>query len=312
MNKRKVFIIIIFVLTSFVFSKEPGGGEFPESIVLKGKYLGQNKPGLIPEIFAPGVVSTEKNELNALFSPDGKEFYFCISSAPYQYRIMVMKRENNRWTLPRKVSFSKRYSHVDPFYSFDGERLYFVANRPLKKGGETKDFDIWFVEKSGPDWGKPVNLGAPVNTGGDEFYVSISKKGALYLSANYEGSEGSFDIYVSLPEGGKYTKPKNLGPAVNSKFYDHDPFISPDGSFLLFTSVGRPDGYGSGDIYVSFRDGIGAWTKAKNMGRKINSYSYEYCPTLSPDGKFLFFTSKGDIYWVSSKIIRQVFLDRLK
>jgi hypothetical protein len=64
---------------------------------------------------------------------------------------------------------------------------------------------------------------------------------------------------------------------------------------------------GKGDLYISFKKGDGSWTTLKNMGKRINSEYTDYCPMLSPDGKYFFFTSTrtghGDIYWVSVKII---------
>jgi Tol biopolymer transport system component len=76
---------------------------------------------------------------------------------------------------------------------------------------------------------------------------------------------------------------------------------------MIVNSSGRPDDLGNSDLYISFKKEDGSWTKLKNMGNKINSPETDYCPMLSPDGKYFFFTSKrsgnGDIYWVDAKII---------
>ena len=68
----------------------------------------------------------------------------------------------------------------------------------------------------------------------------------------------------------------------------------------------RPDGYGKGDLYISFKDANGQWTKSKTMGNTINTKGYEFCPFVTADGKYLFFSRDGDIYWVDAKIINQV------
>jgi Tol biopolymer transport system component len=79
---------------------------------------------------------------------------------------------------------------------------------------------------------------------------------------------------------------------------------------LIVNSNGRPDDLGRGDLYISFKKKDSSWTPLKNMGKEINSEYTDYCPMLSPDGKYLFFTStrtgNGDIYWVDAKIIEDL------
>ena len=83
--------------------------------------------------------------------------------------------------------------------------------------------------------------------------------------------------------------------------------IAPDESFIIVNSVGRPDAIGGGDLYISFIQINGTWSKLKNMWSVINTTGHDYCPMLSPDGKYFFYTStiagSEDIYWVDSKII---------
>ena len=98
----------------------------------------------------------------------------------------------------------------------------------------------------------------------------------------------------------KYTKPEKLGDPINTEYVEKVTLISPDESFLIVCVDGRSDGYGGGDLNISFRKSDGSWSKTKNMGKTINSEATEYCPMLSPNGKYFFFTSKktgnGDIY----------------
>jgi hypothetical protein len=82
---------------------------------------------------------------------------------------------------------------------------------------------------------------------------------------------------------------------------EHDPMISPDEQFLIFTSVDRRDSYGEGDLYYSQRNGEGAWSSAKNMGSKFNTASYEYCSFLTPDNKYLFYSTNYDVKWIDTK-----------
>jgi hypothetical protein len=65
----------------------------------------------------------------------------------------------------------------------------------------------------------------------------------------------------------------------------------------------RPDGNGKGDLLISFKDAKGECETAKNMGKAINSQGYEFCPFVTADAKYLFFSRDGDIYWVDAKVI---------
>ncbi|MCX6556248.1 MAG: ankyrin repeat domain-containing protein [Candidatus Aminicenantes bacterium] len=280
--------------------------DFLKQPVLEGDYLGQKIPGLAPERFAPGTVSTEKSELNSVFSADGKEFYFAVQSGPMKWVIMVMKQENGRWSKPLPASFSGQYSDVDLFITPDNKRLFYSSNRPLAENGAAKkDFDIWMVERTTDGWSKPSNPGSPINSAEAEFYPSLTADGTLYFQSQRPDTLGSRDIYRSRPTDGKYEKIENLGAAINSTLFEGDALIAPKEDFLVF-SVDRPDSFGQGDLYISFRDANDGWTTPKNMGDKINSEYHENCPMLSPDGKFLFFTRNNDIYWVDALVIKNL------
>jgi len=129
---------------------------------LAGPYLGQAPPGTTPRVFARNAVSTSDDELNSVFTPDGREFYFTIQGADTRWTIMRSALENGRWTQP-PASFSGKWSDVDLFITPDGRQLYFCSNRPLQ-GDLPKDFDIWVCEPSGAGWSEPRNMGWPINS----------------------------------------------------------------------------------------------------------------------------------------------------
>jgi Tol biopolymer transport system component len=259
-----------------------------------------------PEVFARGIISTARGEFNAAFSPDGKEFFFSVNESGGRETMKFMTQKNDQWTSPQPAPFVSPQNDCDPIFSHDGSRLYFISTRPKKDRPSSRDWDIWFVERTGKGWSEPKNIGPPINSEVDEYYVSLTKDGTIYFASNRDGGLGSFDIYRSQFVDGQYAKPKNLGAAVNTKHLEHDPFIAPDESYLLFTSVDRPGGFGTGDLYISSRRKNGTWSEAKNLGKTFNTNGYDFCPIVSPDGKYFFFTRKGDIYWVRIEAIKKL------
>ncbi len=331
---RILFSLTIFIALLFsACSMDNKAGKMSQTTELSGDYLGQPAPGTTPEIFGPGVISTQFTERDAAYSPDGKEFFYTLRGAAHP-SIMQVQQINQKWSRPEVAPFSGRYSDVEPCFSLDGKRLYFVSNRPLRGQGEPKDFDIWYVEKYGNGWSEPQNLGAPVDTPKDEFYPSFTRDGAIYYTAAYEDAIGGEDIYSSQFADGRYQPPVNLGDSVNTEGGEFNSFISPDGDFIMFTSMGWGRGIGGGDLWICFRKADGSWTRARNMGAAVNSPNFEFCPSLTPDGKYLFFTSNRtqypaysetalsyndiikrleapgngghDIYWVDAKVIDEL------
>lgn len=280
---------------------EPAPHRHPEP---QGAYLGQPRPGETPVLFAPGVVSTEKRELNSVFSPDGREFYFTIHMPTGAWRIMVMKREGMSWTKPQVAPFSGTHSDVDLFIAPDGRKLYFCSNRPRgDPGGVQKNFDIWVVERRGDGWSEASNPGAPLNSDQDEFYPSLTRDGTIYFQSRRPESGPGAHIFRARLEDGAYRRVEKLGPAINCEPFVGDTLVAPDEGWVVF-SVNRPGGFGQGDLHVSFRGAGGDWSGPLNLGGEINTPANENCAILSPDGQYLFYTSAGDIYWVSASVIK--------
>jgi Tol biopolymer transport system component len=269
--------------------------DFP---VLKGPYLGQKPPGMFPELFAPGIVSIEHHEFWPVFSPDGREFYYGMSMRTgsnvvgYNF-ILVMKQVNNVWTKPMVASFSGKYWDMEPCISYNGKKLYFVSSRPksgIGKPEENNIDDIWVAEKTGTGWSNPQPL-TTADLGKHRMGPSVAKNGNLYFSANYNNPGGKGDIYLTRFVKGEYQNPENLGNAINTESHEGHVFVAPDESYMIFDSK-RPGGFGETDFYISFRKEDGSWTRAKNMGDKINSDSFEVGAFVTHDGEYLFFTSR--------------------
>ena len=246
-----------------------------------------------PRMFAPGIVSTTEDEFGGAFTPDGRTVYFDKTVLRhYLYVICESEYRGGKWSTPKVAPFSGRYRDSDPVLSPDGTRLYFVSDRPVN-GKPKTDFDIWFVTRTKAGWGEPSHLDAPINSQYGEYFASQAANGDLFFSSARPGGKGGLDIYRSRLVDGKFAEPENLGDAINTPVWELDCLIAPDESFLIIGSIGRKGSYGSYDLYVSYnRDGV--WTPAVNLGSGINTSAREYSPRLSPDGRYLFFTSEVD------------------
>ena len=252
-----------------------------------------SKPMPEPTIFAESVVSTGDFESHPAFTPDGKTLYFLRSSPTFNFwTILVTHFKNHKWTTPEVISISGQYRDADPFITKDGSRFYFISDRPnadSDRKQEKRSLDIWVMEKTGTGWSAPRNLGTPVNSSGDEWYPTVALDGTLYFGSDREGGKGGTDLYRSRLVDGKYTTPENLGENINTQFEEFEPYIAPDQSYLIFMAA-RPEGRGGSDLYISYQQN-GNWTRAVNLGDKINSKGSEYSPTVSPDGKYFFWSS---------------------
>lgn len=289
----------------------------PQLTDLQGEYFGQKEPGLFPKPFADGILRPIMSLQSApSFAPDGREVYWStFFGPPFRLLIMVMQKKNDRWTSPQIAPFSSdEYFFFNPIFSPDGERLYFISNRPMEKNRKPQGFNNWYVERQGSGWSEPKHHGTIVNSS-DEWGASITRGGTLYFASGCKGSMGASDIFLSKLVNGQYTEPENLGVSVNTRARELYPFVAPDESYLLFISNRSAGEYGGidqyFDIYVSFRRPDGSWTFATKLGCGINSGTFESTPIVSPDGKYLFFISQknsraGDAYWVNAGIIEEL------
>lgn len=136
---------------------------------------------------------------------------------------------------------------------------------------------------------KPENLGENVNTADQEYLAALTTdESTLIFTRQIERNE---DFYRSYKNGEEWTKATYLSSNINTPTYNEGAqCLSPDGQFLFFTGCNRPDGLGRCDIYVSLKEGEG-WSKPINLGFPINTKGWESQPSLSADGKTLYFVS---------------------
>jgi len=290
--KKIILLTAALILPALFFLGQEKQPAFP---ALKGPYLGQTPPGMTPEIFAPGIVSTELNTRDIAITPDGKELYFCVNLASFTFSTILVTREvDGVWTRPEVLEHMEDpgYLNIEPCISADGKKFFFMSNRPDKSKGETKgEEDIWVMDRAGDGWGEPYNLGLPVCSDSPEFFPSLTREGTLYFTRRDESS-GIEYIYRSPWRDGKYQEAEKLPAQVNAGQTRFNAFIAPDESYIIVPVYGRKDSLGVTDYYVVFRNQDDTWSEPANMGEGINTAGGdEYSPSVSRDGKYLFFMS---------------------
>ena len=245
-----------------------------------------------PQLFAPGIVSTQISERDMTISADGSELYYTAGTPDNAYRtILHIKRTSDGWGSPEIASFSGVHMDIEATFAPNGDRLFFASKRPLHDKDSTSDYNLWFVERTDDSWGEPKALPESINTDGDEYFPSVATNGNLYFTSCREDCKGIEDIYFSEYVDGKYLTPISLDSNINTNTYEFNAFVAPDESYLIFGSWGRPDGFGGGDLYVSYRNADKSWSRAVNMGEGINSEGLDFCPFVDVHRNTLYFTS---------------------
>ncbi|HET6243416.1 MAG: PD40 domain-containing protein [Bacteroidetes bacterium] len=187
------------------------------------------------------------------------------------------------------------YPEYAPVISADESVLIFTSRRPESAGGKkTEDGqyfeDIYISTKENGEWSTPVSISPNINTAAHEASVGLSVDGQSLLLYKSEGPEGN--IYISKLIGDKWEVPVKLSENITGKSWEPSASISADGNSLYFTSD-RKGGFGGRDIYKSKKLPNGDWSLPVNMGPEINTEFDEDGPFIHPDGKTLFFSSKG-------------------
>jgi Tol biopolymer transport system component len=135
---------------------------------------------------------------------------------------------------------------------------------------------------------KPINMGSAINTKEDEYLPVITADEEMIIFTRQENSNE--DFFKSVKRNGEWSVAEFLSKEINtSNFNEGAQNISPDGNYLFFTGCNRPDGLGC-DIYISKREG-NDWSKPFNIGGPVNTAGWESQPSISADGRTLYFVS---------------------
>ncbi|WP_421811604.1 hypothetical protein [Flagellimonas sp.] len=290
-NRIILFLALVTIMVLSACKKEKSDTKEDDSSTIKSPYLGQKPPGLKPEPFAPGLVTTQDWEYNGGFTPDLKEFYFLRevgkTEEDRKTEFVVIKYNNDQW---EESVISSRVG--TPFISPDGNTMH--LGRRYK------------VRKDNGDWSEIKELDSPFDSLPIMQLTSSSRRTYFFdeFKRDFTG-----DIRYSRLVNGKYEKPRLVNKKINTGKSFH-PFIAPDESYLIFDSK-REDGFGDSDIYISYRQENGEWGVPINLGNKINTEAWEASASVTPDGKYLFFNrnmgsdnyENVDIFWIDARVI---------
>lgn len=299
------FIFLILLLALFLNACSPKK-ENPKSNDLSTKettYLGQKPPGLIPELFAPGVISLEgRSEHGISFSPKLDEVYFSANNKDEDPSIYFSKLEGKKWSTPKKANFTKgkKVGEMHPFVNHNGDKIYFTAHNEFTLPHHKESVKAWSVNRINDSWSQATQLDSPINNdfvfytnqakNGDLYYFNVSKRKTYYAP----NKKGKFPEVYEAGIGGVHA------------------FISPSQDYIVVNARNRKDSQRKSDIYVYFKKKDGTWSKPMNLGSEVNSNFGETCPSITPDGKYLFFSrynEEGGIpnfYWVSTEVIHKI------
>ncbi len=267
--------------------------EFP---VLEGPYLGQKPPGLTPEVFAPGIVTTEDWGDAGVFSQNMNVFYVSrwrVHNEKLERKSVTFKKIANRWHVTDDPGRTGT-----PSFSPDGKTMHFGSK---------------YKERTATGWSEEKSLGASFE---EIRIMGLTASGNGTLAFDEVGTDGDGLLRYSRLVDGKREDPKPFGKEINTGTWNAHPFIAPDESYIMWDGE-RESGYGSSDIYISFRQKDGSWGEAINLGDQVNTEAEEGGPRITPDGKYLFFNRmvtptsgdgrpQSDLFWVDAQIIENL------
>ncbi len=295
MHKANIILILFLVLLLNACKANKQQQTTSNAATIENSYLNQTLPGLIPEMFAPGLVSTDNWEVGGVFTPDLKEFYFLREIGEKeedlkQVFMMIEQKDNGNW---EESQISGRVGQA--FISPDGKIMH-LGRR--------------YKVRTDSGWSEIKRLGAPYDTI-PIMRMTSSAKGTYAFD---EAVEGRSILRYSRLINGKREEPKPFPKEINTGKHNAHPFIAPDESYVLWDGQ-RDNGPRNAEIYVSFKQPNGTWGQAIKLGKEINTKASEFGARVTPDGKYLFFNrntgkvkptdkyENTDIFWVDAKVI---------
>lgn len=242
-----------------------------------------NLPDQSPLPFKPELTPDGMIIHGGSFSPDLKTYLYTLSDAQYErFDVRTVVKVGDQWSEPEDAFFNSEFSEHGAKFSPDGQTLYFSSTRPTGVVGIPDTWHIWKSEKQNGAWTEPEFIDIPNLRDKLISHPTITQSGTLYFHvSNLDYSE--MTLYTSQWSNRKFGEAQKLQITENSLACT--PFVSADGQTLLYASIGNQL-----DLMVSHKTAAGEWDKPTALGKNINTNG-QGNPYLTPDGKYLFYTT---------------------
>jgi len=304
---KDIFLMLPGMPTK-TFQKEPGA-------VLSDResIFGQAPPGLEPVKFAPEILTSDKHPHGQLaFSPDGNTVLWSamLQDGPEQ-TIYCSTFNGKTVSKPEIASFAAASGNGGPAFSADGKRLFFSAQLPPAGDPPKRPTAICYVDRSGSGWTRPTVIEPTVDSLMTKGQVSVARSGNIYFTARVL-TERTPGIYICKYSDGGYLSPEKLSGPLASAALLLDPWVDPDEKFMLLSCPPLKGPPMPTDIGISYRQADGTWSRPARIGGAVNTTAFERFPSLSRDGKYLFFirslgedfvSDQAHFFWVDASVL---------
>jgi L-ascorbate metabolism protein UlaG (beta-lactamase superfamily) len=287
-----------------------------KAIPTPDRFFGQAPPGGEPEKFWPDVLSVERCPHGQLaFLPDGTGvFWSAILPPGPEQTILCSAFDGTKFAGPVVAAFAAAKGTGGPAFSVDGRRLFFNTDLPPESGSSAARTAIGYVERTASGWTRPVLIEATVDDGMTKGQVSAARSGNIYFSGRVL-TERAPGIWMCRFVDGRYGPPEKLAGPIATVPFLIDPWVDPDERFLLVSGPPADGSSARPDIGICARRADGSWSAPVPLGPAVNSPAFERFPSLSRDGRFLFFIRSsspqfvGDqafFYWVDARSLAEL------
>jgi Tol biopolymer transport system component len=260
---------------------------------------------------ACGAVSSGPQGAQPIF-PDGEEIgtfnrmYTFTENADATIRVWTQeqgdatnlyemrKKADGTWSAVRQIDeFPNQGMLTEPSFSPADGYLYYASNAVLPQRGRGQDPNIWRVMPTSRGWGAPQPLSDAINTGASELGPVMDAQGRLYFTSNHQRGDGGHDIYEArFDDGAGDWVVTSMPKGFNSPRADAQLGVTPDGNRMFFYTYREPK-LGFVDIWTATRGENGKWQQPVNLGPSVNTTGPDLGPSVSLDGKTLYFSRDG-------------------